>query len=122
MAAILHPIQSAIRPNDEPERIVESRMPGEVAVGGQSLDTCSGQRGDSAWRCRWLKKRCGYRCARKLHKLPASRLSFHRHILLFSYCHLGDGLARAHSIREHRFLQTSITGTLNAWLYTVHVK
>src|SRR5438552_9745658 len=77
MAAILHPIQCAIGPNDEAKRIVESRMAGEVAVGCQSLNTCSRQRGDSARRCRWLKKRCGYRRRCKLYKLSASRLGFH---------------------------------------------
>jgi len=43
-----HAIKRAIGPNDEPERIVESRMAREIAIGCQSLNTCSGQRGDSA--------------------------------------------------------------------------
>src|SRR2546425_12994517 len=77
MAAILHPVQCAIGPNDEAKRIVESRMAGEVAVGCQSLNTCSGQRGDSAWRCLWLKKRRSYRRRCKLYKLSASLLGFH---------------------------------------------
>src|SRR5207249_460078 len=46
-------------------------------VGCQSLNTCSGQRGDSAWRCRWLKKRRGYRRRCKLYELSASLLGFH---------------------------------------------
>src|SRR5438552_565866 len=77
MAAMLYPIQCAIGANDEAKRIVESRMAGEVAVGCQSLNTCSGQRGDSAWRCRWLKKRRGYRRRCKLYELSASLLGFH---------------------------------------------
>ncbi len=48
MAAILHPVQCAVGPDDDPKWIVERRMIGEVAVSRQSLNTCSGQGADSA--------------------------------------------------------------------------
>ena len=48
MAAILHPVQCAVGPDHEPERIVESRIVGS-----------SNQRGDSLWRDLSLNKRCG---------------------------------------------------------------
>src|SRR5437899_4096980 len=57
MAAILHPVQCPIGPNDDPKWIVERRMIGEVAVSRQSLSTCSRQSRDSAWRRLWLETR-----------------------------------------------------------------
>ena len=42
MAAVLHPVQRAVGPDDNPEWIVERRMLGELAICRQSLNTCSG--------------------------------------------------------------------------------
>src|SRR6059036_567757 len=77
MAAILHPVQCAVGPNDDPKWIVERRMLGELAICRQSLNTCSRQSGDSAWRWLWLEKRCGDRGRGKPYKLSAVLLSFH---------------------------------------------
>src|SRR5207244_6957542 len=77
MAAILHPVQCAVGPNDDPKWIVERRMLGELAICRQSLNTCSRQSGDSAWRWLWLEKRCGDRGRGKPYKLSAVLLSSH---------------------------------------------